>query len=429
MTLFWMLAAAMVLAAVALLAPTLLRRQRASEDDTEVLNVEIARDRLAELQKAKDDGDLSDEEFAQGRRDLELALAQDLGTTDPSRPAATSSGRGALIASALIVPLITVTVYSEIGSPHLITNPPGSQAAANHGGEALPPITELAEQLRQRMEANPDNAEGWFLLGRTYMRLQNYPQAVKAYEQVVRLMPEEPAGLLSLADAMIMKDGMMTSAKALELLEKALRIDPNNVTALWLRGNAAFDTGAVSSALDYWQRAYPLLTNEPQMQAQLGQRITEAGGKLPGVTAVAELPPIMTAQEVPEPALATPAANQAAPGGGIRVQVALSPKLLAQTEPTDTVFVIASAETGPPMPLAVARHQVAELPLDVTLTDAMAMMPAMKLSAFPRVKVTAKVSKSGGAATQTGDLLATVQVVDSASPPERLQLLIDQVVE
>jgi len=116
-------------------------------------------------------------------------------------------------------------------------------------------------------------------------------------------------------------------------------------------------------------------------------------------------------------------------GASITVEVALAPAILDKASPGDTLFVLARAESGPPMPLAVARHQVSELPLTVTLTDAMAMMPAMKLSSFPRVKVSAKVSKSGQAGTQAGDLVASDVVVDSADPPQSVQLLIDRVVE
>lgn len=441
MTLFWIISAAMIAVALALLAPTLLRKHASRKDASEQYNIDIAREHLAELVKQKDAGDLSDEEYAQARRDLELALAEDLEGTAAPAPAARSGGSWALIAAALLIPAITIPVYLEIGSPNLITNPPGQRVAAGHGADGqTAPISELVVKLRERMEADPGNAEGWFLLGRTYMRLQDYPGAVYAFEKVVGLLPNETAALLSLADAMAMRDNRQVGPKAIELLQKALSLDPNSVTALWLLGNAAFDRGDSAVALEYWERAHPLLADEPQMQAELGNMIRQAGGTPPA--AAAELPPIMTASVEPAaqqaatgtaPAGSADAANagagDATPGAAIDVEVALAPHLMEQASPTDTVFVLARAQSGPPMPLAVSRHQVSELPLKVTLTDAMAMMPAMRLSAFPKVRISAKVSKSGQAGTQPGDLLAADAMVDSTDAPDSVQLLINQVAE
>jgi cytochrome c-type biogenesis protein CcmH len=162
------------------------------------------------------------------------------------------------------------------------------------------------------------------------------------------------------------------------------------------------------------------------MQAELGQMITQAGGSLPKVAST--LPPIMTTAGTASNAPQKAGADTAA-GASIVVEVALAPSLMEQVSPADTVFVLARAESGPPMPLAVARHQAAELPLRVTLTDAMAMMPAMKLSSFPRVKISAKISKSGQAGTQAGDMVASDSFVETANPPGSVQLVIDRVVE
>lgn len=436
MTLFWIISAAMIAVALALLAPTLLRKHASRSDVSEQFNIQIAREHLAELVKQKDAGDLSDEEYAQARKDLELALAEDLEGTAQAAPTARSGGSWALIAAALLIPAITIPVYMEIGSPGLITNPPGQpRVAAGHGASGqTQSLDELVVKLRERMEANPENAEGWFLLGRTYMRLQDYPNAVYAFEKVVERLPNETAGLLSLADAMAMRDARQVGPKAIELLKKALSLDPNSVTALWLLGNAAFDKGNTASALEYWQRAHPLLADEPEMQAELGGMIRQAGGTPPKTAAA--LPPIMTASVDPAPQQAEAAtqapaveATDGATGAAIKVEVALAPHLMEKAAPTDTVFVLARAQTGPPMPLAVSRHQVSELPLQVTLTDAMAMMPAMRLSAFPKVRISAKVSKSGQAGTQPGDLLAADAMIDSTSTPDSVQLLINQIAE
>jgi cytochrome c-type biogenesis protein CcmH len=438
MTLFWIISAAMIVAALALLAPTLLRRHEVAADDTRQLNVDIAREHLRELTKQKDAGELSAEEFVQAKQDLETALAHDLAGSEASplpskRP---GGGRAALLLSAVLVPLIAIPTYLEIGSPGLIERSSTMAAApAGHGGDQLPPISELAAQLRERMEANPDNPEGWFLLGRTYMRLGDYDGAVYAFEQVVQRLPEEVAALLSLADALILQNGRKVPELAENLLQRALELEPDSVTALWLLGNAAADKGDNATALQYWEKAYPMLDSEPEMQADLGQMIRVAGGTVP--ESPAALPPIMPLPETAPQAqaavdTAAPPADTgtAQPGGdgaSIGVEVALAPHLMERAEPGDTVFVLARAENGPPMPLAVSRHRVSELPLAITLTDAMAMMPAMRLSAFPRVSVTAKVSKSGQAGTQAGDLLAEAIIVDQSQPDPSVQLLINQV--
>jgi cytochrome c-type biogenesis protein CcmH len=434
MTLFWILSAAMMLVAAALLVPQILRPRRPVAIETEKLNVQIARDHLADLVRQRDAGELSDEEFRQGKRDLELALAQDL----EGAPAAalvddaTSSGRGrwALVVSALLVPLITVPLYFRLGSPELIVQPPGSPAVIAGHGEAgeLPPIEELVKQLRARMEANPSNAEGWFLLGRTYMRLEDYPQAVYAFEKLVELIPDQAVALLALADALTMRDGRPIGERAVGLLQSALELDPESSTALWLLGSAAMDHGDNAAAIEYWQRAYPLLAEEPAMQFELGRMIREAGGETPEQAAAAA--PAAPAVATPAPGPATAAGSEPAPAGeGIVVEVALAPPLLEQLAPSDTVFVLARAVEGPPMPLAVARLSAEDLPLRVTLTDGMAMMAGMQLSAFDQVRVSARVSKSGQAGLQAGDLYAEDVVVSSGSTPGSAQLLIDRVVE
>jgi cytochrome c-type biogenesis protein CcmH len=432
MTLFWILSAAMMLVAAALLVPQILRPRRPVAIETDKLNVQIARDHLADLVRQRDAGELSDEEFRQGKQDLELALAQDLEGAPAAAMVdeATSSGRGrwALIISALLVPLITVPLYFRLGSPELIVQPPGSPAALAGHGEAgeLPPIEELVKQLRARMEANPTNAEGWFLLGRTYMRLEDYPQAVYAFEKLVELIPDQAVAMPALADALTMRDGRPIGERAVGLLQRALELDPESATALWLLGSAAMDRGDNAVAIDYWQRAYPLLAEEPAMQFELSRMISEAGGVPPAQSATAAAP--VTAAPAIESQVGA-GAEPAPAGEGIVVEVALAPPLLEQLAPTDTVFVLARAVDGPPMPLAVARHSAEDLPLQITLTDAMAMMPGMQLSAFEQVRVSARVSKSGQAGLQAGDLFAEDVVVESGGTPGAVQLLIDRVVE
>lgn len=433
MTLFWMITAGMILTALALLAPTLLRKRPTGSDTTEQLNVAIARERLAELVKQRDAGELSDEEFAQARRDLELALAEDLGDTASAAPAPSGpQARWALPVSALLIVAITVPVYVKIGNPELIKpSVSATQVPEGHSGNGeTPPIDELVKKLRARLEAEPSNVEDWSLLGRTYMNVHQYADAVYAFEHVVELTPNELPALLSLVDALATRDQGQLGARAVELLERVRSIDPDNVTALWLLGIAAANNGDLPEALEHWQRAYPLLGAQPEMRKELAGLIRRAGGEPPHT--MEGLPP--TIETGPDLARTTPPATDVAPtavaeGAAIVVDVSLTPALMEKVSKTDTVFVLARAEDGPSMPLAVARYQAGELPLRVTLTDAMAMMPALRLSSFDRVKVSAKVSKSGQPRTQLGDMVAGDRLVETDNPTNSVTLVIDRVVK
>jgi cytochrome c-type biogenesis protein CcmH len=231
-------------------------------------------------------------------------------------------------------------------------------------------------------------------------------------------MPDQPAILISLADARAMTQGGRISGAPAELVAKALVLDPDNQTALWLAGKAEAEAGNNAEAVKYWRRVEALSQDDPATLAEIRSQIAaaeQAGGLAPAAQ-----------PEAAEAQPSAPAAPETA-GVAITVDVSLDPALAAQADPGDTVFVFARALQGPPMPLAVARHTVAELPLRVTLTDAMAMMPQMKLSNFPAVRVSARVSRSGDAMTKPGDLVSEDARVDIASA-DSVSLKIDRAV-
>ena len=428
-TSFFFLSAAIVLAALGLLAPTLLRRHQVSAESRQRYNVEVARERLRELQTEHERGELSDEEFEQARQDLDIALAQDL--TVPSQEEALSdNGRtGALTLAILLllVPAIVAVTYFNTGNLQALGTAgpaaPGAQTAASHDG--MPPIGELVKKLEDHLKQHPDNAEGWLLLGRTYMKLDRYDDAVRAYTKLDELQPHTSIVQISLADALSMQAGGHITEQALALLQQVHQREPGNVTALWLLGNAAAQRGEDRQALDYWGKAYPLLAAEPQMQTELHgaiRQIEARSGLSANISEPEKIPSIMGGMP------ATPAAGggqvAAASTGGLSVEVALDPELLDKTSPQDTVFIYAKASSGPPMPLAVARKRVAELPVRVELTDAMAMMPQMRLSNFPHVKVGARISKSGQAIPQSGDLQSP-EVETASDSKDAIRLVID----
>lgn len=419
MTTFLIIAAVMLLLPLVVLARVFLGKATDAADDTTSLNVGIAKERLRELEGEHTKGELSDEEFAQAKQDLELALAQDLGESAPAQAntAVHSAGKVGLVVSALILLTVTVALYGQIGSPqHLGVQGPGQPASQRHNQNLTAnDIEAMVAELEKRLEQAPDNPQGWMLLGRTHMKMERYAKAVKAFEKLNELLPNTPGVMLSLADATAMAHGGVIAGKSKELILQVLEIDPNDVTALWLAGQAEDGAGNTEGALKHWQKAYPLLVDEPEMQQQLASMIREAGGEV-----------AQTVQPAPVQAAAPTVAAQpeAIPDGpGVLVQVAMDMALVEDFSDQDTIFVVAKAVGGPPMPLAVARKTVADLPIQVKLTDAMAMMPAMKISAFPKVEISARVSKSGQAIAQAGDVFSNKVIVASDST-EPVQLLI-----
>jgi cytochrome c-type biogenesis protein CcmH len=279
----------------------------------------------------------------------------------------------------------------------------------------------MVGQLEARLQSNPDDGEGWMMLGRSYYFLKRYPDAAKAYARAAALGGDQDPGLLAdYADTVAMANGRSMKGQPYELVKKALGIEPFHEKSLWLAGTAAYQEEDYPAALDYWERLKqvfpPGSQNFEQMQqniAEIHQLMAQRGMKVPAASA-----PVQTATAKP-----------AAAGGAaakITGSVKLVPALAANAAPTDTVFVFARAAQGPRMPLAIVRKQVKDLPFSFTLDDSMAMNPAMKLSSFPQVVVGARISKSGNAMPQSGDLQGQSEVV-AVSAGQQVDVVINSV--
>jgi cytochrome c-type biogenesis protein CcmH len=236
------------------------------------------------------------------------------------------------------------------------------------------------------------------------MKMGDHQGAVRAYRKLLALMPDNTTAKISLVDALSMVDGGNVPDEAVTLLDEILKEEPEAITALWLAGNAAHQREQFVKAQAYWERAYPLLSGQPGMQQELGAMLAQVSQQ--------------TGKAWDAPALAT--------GAAITVNVALAPEYLEKISEDDTVFIYAKAQKGPPMPVAVARHKESELPIQVILTDAMAMMPQMTLSTTKDVLIGARVSKTGQAIAQSGDLQAD-EVAMTIGSTEPVSLLINQI--
>jgi cytochrome c-type biogenesis protein CcmH len=378
--LFLLIAAAMVAIAVGcVLVPLLTRRVRAGPAP-ETANLAILRDQLAELEADVARGVLARERYEQARSELERrALDEAQGDSTPASPPRPASAWTAAVLAAAI-PVGAVAFYLVVGAPSALLGQrdPGHEVTRER-------VEQMVAGLAARLEKAPDDPDGWRVLGRSYSVMGRYPEAARAYERAVALVPGDAGLLADYADALAMAQGQSMAGKPLELVNRALAIDADQWKALALAGTAAMERKDYTRAIAYWERLRKVLPPGSGMEQSVDASIAEARS-------------LAGAKPAPKPKA------RAAAAGAVSGRVSLAPGLAARTAPTDTVFIFARAASGPPMPLAVLRKQVRDLPLEFTLDDTMAMAPNVKLSDFPEVIVGARVSRSGSATAQSGDL-------------------------
>jgi len=268
----------------------------------------------------------------------------------------------------------------------------------------------MAEQLSQRLEKEPNNAEGWVMLGRIERALARYDEADVALQKALALSRNDDV-MIERAELLAQKNMGEFKGEPWAIINKVLKSDPNNGNALLLAGSAAFSEGRFKEALAYWEKVRALLpASSPDMPA-LAEAIDKARERL----GLAPLVPPTSLANAPASAGTVP--NKPVSDGTERLtgRVTLNPALAAQVSPSDTVFIYANAADGPRMPLAIIRTTVDKLPYDFVLDDSLAMNPQMKLSQVKSVMVRARISKSGNAMPQAGDLGASVGPVTPGS--------------
>ncbi len=420
MTVFIISALVLIVVALFMIVPTLLKKNQPITDDYDALNVSIAKDRLKEIKQQLDAGDITQEVYQQLHDELEATLALDLANSQTSAEAGVEENKIPVpLITAIMLPVLAVILYSQIGDFNAATGK-AVQSVEIPAGENRQQmsIEEAIAKLQLRLQQEPDNADGWYMLAKTYMTTQQYPQAASAYKQTIDLVGDDPQLLLRYADALAMTEGGSLTGAAKPVLDKVMKLVPDSPTVLWMAGTAESQQSNFTAALRLWYKLRPMLGEEPEALKQLEQLISEAEGRLTAEQ-LASLK-----QDMPEQtATAMPVAASSAE---INVNVSIDPAFQDQVSPGDTLFIFAKAVNGPPMPLAAVKQTVASLPLSVTLNDAMAMMPQMKISSFEQVTISAVISKSGQPGARSGDLFVEVSPV-SVGTAETVELLINQV--
>ncbi|MGR9109127.1 MAG: c-type cytochrome biogenesis protein CcmI [Gammaproteobacteria bacterium] len=400
MTLFWTFGAAMLLLGMLWIIPPLVRPHTRSVSEREQQNIEIARERLRALEEELALGVIDAEQFAHARLEVEQILATDLSPGGAARQSRQNdySGIKSAMAVGLGLPLVSILLYGLLGNPAGLSVE-GNLASrrADHPGSSdqAASVDEMVRRLAERLNEDPNNPDGWRLLARSYTVLQRYPEAVEALRRARGLVGDDPDLLIELADAIATAQGGSFEGQPDDLIAKVLEKSPQNPGGLWLAGRSALVARDFSKALKHWRQLEAILPQGEGVESvRLAiSRVEEAIGKT-----VADAKPVAetTVNE-------SPAVGGKSEGAEIKVRVALDQSLSSAVEPDDAVFVYAQALSGPPMPLAVTRKKVRDLPIEVILNDSMAMMPQMALSKFSEVRIIARVSKTGNAIPQSGD--------------------------
>ena len=360
------------------------------------LNVRIAQQRLAEITIELENQQLSDADFNTAQTDLEDSLLTDIQSEERSE-SLKKSGPLAVLIVATLFPIAVIALYLILGSPNYLST---EDQPVTTDTSARSPDALLAE-LKLRLEQNPTDREGWAILANAMMSLGNYAQAVGAYEKLYALTGDDAEVLVGYADALAMLEGGILNDRVISLLERALKIDPEQPQALWLAGMAAEARGDLPGALEHWHRLKPALHADPQAQSELQaliDRVTELA--ISRGLAVANHP--QTVQRL----------NQPTAPVTLTVRIEIAPDLATQIESSHTLYVYARSNAGDRIPVAAVRRSAGELPLELVLDDRSSLMGTSVLSDYNTVILGAHISRTGDAIRQPGDLVSESIPVD-----------------
>ncbi len=421
MTLFWIFAIALIALALALVLPPVLRRASPSEPhlhdlvDARRANLAILRDQLKELDTELASGRINIDQHAQARTEIERRVLDEEGLVDTvsaaaNPPIAANSKRSAVLV-AVCIPLFALGMYGFVGNPQAVL--PQAQAPEPEAEVTMAQVEAMVMQMAQKLESQPAdqpaNPQAWEMLARSYAALQRFPEAARTYEKAAKLAPNNAQLLADYADVLAMLQGQSTAGEPEKLIARALALDPKNLKALALAGSAAFERKDFAAATRFWTQARQLAPATGEFTSGLDRSLEAARD---GASAQSS-----TASNTPK---STPAASLSLSG-----TVSLAPVLASRVRPGDTVFIFARAADGPRMPLAILKRKAGELPITFTLDDSTAMSDDLKLSKFSNIVVAARVSASGNAMPQSGDLLGQFGPISAGT--QNIKIVIESV--
>jgi cytochrome c-type biogenesis protein CcmH len=416
MIIFWIICALMLAIALLFVALPLWRgSSKSTAVQRDSANLAIFRDQVAEMDADLRNGLLTQEMYEQGKRELQSQLLDEVGEGQGASQTVVHNPLKALaLVLSVVLPLTAIGVYWKVGNQEALLQ---KESVVNAEGFNHVRSEESLKALEEELAAKPDDAEGLLLLARSYSARERFAEAAKTYDKLTQLIPNEAQLWADYADVLAMSSGRTLEGAPTKLLDKALALDPDNFKALALSGSAAMERGDFAATIRHWEKLLQMIPADDE-----NAKIVESG--------VQQARELMAQKSGGKSSDKKQRAATAEPmqGGkeGITGTVVLSDALKARVSPNDTLFVLVRAAEGPKMPLAIVRKQVKDLPFSFTLDDSTAMSPQMKVSNFDQVVVIARISKSGNAMTQAGDLQGMSATVKPGTTG--LKLSIDKIV-
>ena len=415
MAVFWTLAGLMTALALGFVLVPLLRARPPAGPSAMEANLEALRGQRRELEADIAAGVVSAEAREQVLDELVRRADADLAANPPALVADRGKPWIAVAVAGLGIPALAFGLYLAIGTP-VALDPRAASAGASGEPMDQKSVEDLVAKLAVKVRERPDDARGWELLARSTAALGRFPESAKAYEHLATLAPNDAQVLADYADALGMAQGQKLAGKPFELVRKSLEIDPANKKALALAATASMESGRNRDAISYWERLAALLPPGSDDEKEVREVLAELRGTTGGAPSLAAAPK----SAAPAKAAAGPAA--AAAGKSVSGVVTVAPEVASRIQAGDTLFVFARAEGGPRAPLAVLRGSAKELPLRFALDDTMAMSPQWSLSRASDVRIEARVSKTGNAMPQPGDVTGSSSVVKPGARDVRIVL-------
>ena len=388
--LFVVLALVMVLVVAGALLWILLRQREVPTSASQAkANASVYKAQILDLDREHESGHISDAEWQQSRDELSVRLLEDTSAVDDPVAKKEKPALWTAVVLAIALPVSAMGMYMWLGEPEAL-NP---LALKSNDKVDQQELSKMADNLAKKLEEKPDNLQGWVMLGRTYRSLEKFEASLKAYDRALKLTADDDLRIERVEVLAMQRQGNF-EGEPWDIILDILQKDPQHYAALLMAGSASYAHEKYADALSYWQKARkPLASDNPDVPG-LDEAIASVQQKL-GIT-----PKAVAVQSV-KPTPSNPALS-------VSGRVTLSASFKGKTSPADAVFIYATPANGERMPLAIFKTTVANLPLSFTLDDSTAMSPERKLSGAGEVFVKVRVSKSGNAMPQSGDLLGSI---------------------